>query len=184
MPVTRHRAFSTLSFRTIMTLVASLAVAAASLALAGGTRAGTSHAVEIADFAFSPQSLTIQVGDTVTWTNLDQVAHTATSTTGAFDSGLFGQNESYSFTFTQAGTYDYLCTPHPTMTGRIVVEAAPAAPAPSQATGGGGTIPDVAMRASASEPIDPRVPIGVALLAMAGTIAVIAGVRRWRASAD
>ena len=71
--------------------------------------------------------------------------HTATSTTGAFDSGDLAQSASFSFTFTTPGTYTYLCTPHPTMTGQIVVVAA--APAPSASPGGGGgALPDVAMR--------------------------------------
>lgn len=145
-------------------LVVALALAATLLTLAGSmpARAGTSHSVEISDFAFNPATLTIQVGDTVTWTNLDQVEHTATSTSGAFDSGMLAQNASYSVTFTEQGTYDYLCTPHPTMTGRIVVEAATAAP--SQATGGGGALPDVAM--PAPKPMDLRLPLGVALLGL------------------
>ena len=109
-------------------------------------RAAT-HAVAIANFAFSPATLTITAGDTVTWTNEDAVVHTATSTTGAFDSGDLDQGESFSFTFTTPGTYAYLCTPHPSMTGQIVVQAAAPAPTPAQAPpGAGSTIPDVAMR--------------------------------------
>jgi amicyanin len=160
--------------RWIAVLAAVAALVGASLATTGATRAGTSHAVDIANFAFAPATLTIQVGDTVTWTNLDAVQHTATSTTGAFDSGLLDQNESYSFTFTQPGTYDYLCTPHPSMVGQIVVQGAPAAtpaPAPSQAAGGGGTIPDVAM--ADGEPVDLREPIGVGLLALAVVTAAL-----------
>jgi len=168
MYVARPRSSTPLTRQAILALVAAIAVAAAGLAMAGGTRAATTHTVEIADFAFTPQVLTIQVGDTVTWTNLDQVEHTATSTTGAFDSGLLGQNESYSITFSEPGTYDYLCTPHPSMTGQIVVQAAPAAsPAPSQATGGGGAIPDVAMAVSATDPIDLRLPLGIWLIVLA-----------------
>jgi amicyanin len=102
-------------------------------------RAATTHQVEIADFAFTPATVTISVGDAVTWTNSDAIEHTATG--GGFDSGLLGQGESYSVTFSEAGTYDYLCTPHPTMTGQIIVQAA-AAPAASP-----GTVPNVAMRA-------------------------------------
>jgi amicyanin len=110
-----------------------------------GARAGTDHAIEIADFAFQPGTVTITVGDTVTWTNRDPVVHTATSTAGAFDSGELGTGESYQVTFTEPGTFDYLCTPHPSMTGRIVVLAAPAATAvPSDAAGGEG-LPDVAL---------------------------------------
>ena len=119
-------------------LIASLA--------AGAGYAGTSNSVEIADFAFSPPTLTIAAGESVTWTNSDQVVHTATSTSGAFDSGDLDPGESYTFTFTTPGTYDYLCTPHPSMTGRIVVHAASApTPGPTAAPPGGGSIPNVAM---------------------------------------
>jgi len=99
---------------------------------------GATHAVAIVDFAFAPATLTITAGDTVTWTNDDDVAHTATSTAGAFDSGLLDQGDSYSLAFTTPGTYDYLCTPHPSMTGRIVVLAAASAPTPAS---GGGQVP-------------------------------------------
>jgi len=136
-------------------------VAAAGLLLVASAsmhqvRAGGTHAVEIADFAFSPPILTITAGETVTWTNADPVVHTATSTSGAFDSGDLDQGESYSVTFTTPGTYDYLCTPHPTMTGSIVVQAASAStPAPTIAPpASGGSIPNVAMPApSASIPL-------------------------------
>jgi amicyanin len=179
MPATRtDRPLPPMTLRAIAALATMTAIAIGGLMAAGGARAGTSHTVDIANFAFSPATLTIQVGDTVTWTNLDAVQHTATSTTGVFDSGLLDQDAGYSFTFTQPGTYDYLCTPHPTMTGQIVVQAAPAAtPAASQGTSGGGSIPDVAM---AAEPNDLRVPIGVGLLVLAVVSAV--GLRRMRAT--
>ncbi len=166
--VHRRRPPSVTFVRATVALVAAISLATVSLAAAGGARAGTTHTVDIANFAFSPQTLTIQVGDTVTWTNRDDVPHTATSTTGAFDSGLRPQGQSYSFTFTEPGTYDYLCTPHPTMTGQIVVEAP--APAPTQ-TAVGGTLPDVAM--PAPEPFDAALPIGVALVALAALPAAI-----------
>ena len=105
-------------------------------------RAAT-HAVTISEFAFSPATLTITAGDTVTWTNDDPVVHTSTSAGGAWDSGDLPQGASFSFTFTTPGTYDYLCTPHPSMTGRIVVQAAPV-------TTPGGSIPDVAMPTGSS----------------------------------
>ncbi len=126
-------------------------VAAAGLFLVGSAAASPSHAggtntVEIADFAFSPPTLTIDAGESVTWTNADQVVHTATSGSGAFDSGDLDPGESFTFTFTTPGTYDYLCTPHPSMTGSIVVQAASVAtPAPTVAPAGGGSIPNVAM---------------------------------------
>ena len=137
-------------------------------------RAAT-HAVTISEFAFAPATLTITAGDTVTWTNEDPVAHTATSTTGAFDSGDIDQGSSYSFTFTTPGTYDYLCTPHPTMTGRIVVQAAAAPAAPATPTAPAGELPNVSMAT-------PRSPLplvlGVVLLVVAATLAIIRARRR------
>lgn len=86
----------------------------------GGAVAGTPVAIE--NFAFDPGTLTIAVGDTVTWTNNDSAAHTATADDGSFDSGNIEQGESFSHTFDEAGTYTYVCTFHPNMTGEIVVE--------------------------------------------------------------
>jgi amicyanin len=134
----------------------------------GASVRGATHQVDIADFAFTPASLTITVGDTVTWTNRDAIEHTATGTTGAFDSGLLAQGESWSMTFATPGTYDYLCTPHPTMTGRLVVVAArPTTPAASPAAGSGtDDLPDVAI-APPPEPRWPATAAGLALLAVA-----------------
>lgn len=137
---------------------------------------GGSHAVDIADFAFSPATLTIHVGDTVTWTNSDPVVHTVTSATGAFDSGDIATDVSYSVTFTDPGTYEYLCTPHPDMTGMIVVEPSPRAPTvPASAPpSGGGALPNVAMAAPRSSPLQLT---GIGLVVMS---AVAAGVVGWR----
>ena len=82
---------------------------------------GDDYQVEIEDFAFAPGSLTVKVGTTVTWTNKDDIGHTATSDTGVFDSGTLQKGQSYSFTFSQAGTYGYFCKPHPYMVGTIIV---------------------------------------------------------------
>jgi plastocyanin len=80
--------------------------------------------VGIGDFAFSPGTVQIRAGDTVTWTNSDSVAHTATARNGSFDTGLLEEGQSGRIRFTVPGTYRYLCTPHPQMTGTIVVRAA------------------------------------------------------------
>jgi plastocyanin len=86
------------------------------------------HAVDIAGFAFSPQSVTVAVGDTVTWSNADAQNHTATANGGSFDTGTIGGNTSKSVTFSTAGTFAYHCKIHPSMTGTIVVEAAAGPP--------------------------------------------------------
>lgn len=78
--------------------------------------------VDIGDFAFTPQNLTINTGDTVVWTNRDSEVHTVTSNDGDFDSGNLDEGEDYSMTFNEEGTYDYHCTLHPDMIGRIIVE--------------------------------------------------------------
>ncbi|MBI2629438.1 cupredoxin family copper-binding protein [Candidatus Pacearchaeota archaeon] len=78
--------------------------------------------VEIKNFAFSPSSLTIKKGDSVRWTNRDSVEHTATSDNNAFDSSLLSNDESFTFTFNEAGEFSYHCTPHPYMKAKIIVE--------------------------------------------------------------
>jgi plastocyanin len=70
---------------------------------------------------FSPASFTVKVGTAVTWVNKDGTTHTVTSKTGLFDSGNFATGDTFKFTFTQAGSYQYYCTIHPWMTGTIVV---------------------------------------------------------------
>lgn len=81
--------------------------------------AAASAAVEISGFAFSPSNLAVAKGTTVTWTNKDSVGHTVTS--GSFDSGTVPNGGTFSFTFTQDGTYGYHCSIHPSMTGTITV---------------------------------------------------------------
>jgi plastocyanin len=90
-------------------------------------------AVKITNFAFSPQKVVIPVGGSVTWTNNDDVAHTATASDNSFDSGNLGKGQSWTHTFAKAGKYAYVCTYHPNMTGTIVVQAA--TPAPSASSG-------------------------------------------------
>jgi plastocyanin len=79
-------------------------------------------AVRIDNFSFVPQTLTVPVGTTVTWTNRDDIPHTAVSTEGVFKSKVMDTDEKFSYTFTKAGTYPYYCTIHPKMTGKIVVQ--------------------------------------------------------------
>jgi plastocyanin len=91
---------------------------------AGGTAADMTSQdtviVTIRDFEFAPASITIRPGATVVWVNEGQVAHTATAA-GAFDTGMIQPRARASYTFRQAGEHAYLCTPHPFMTGRVIV---------------------------------------------------------------
>jgi LPXTG-motif cell wall-anchored protein len=87
-------------------------------------RAAASGAVAIADFAFAPAQITIDQGDSVTWTNNGPTPHSATASDGSFDTGIFPAGQSRSHTFNEPGTYAYICTPHPQMHGTVVVQAA------------------------------------------------------------
>ena len=78
--------------------------------------------VKIDNFVFGPQTLTVPVGTTVTWTNSDDIPHTSVSTEGVFKSKVLDTDEKFNYTFTKAGTYPYYCTIHPKMTGKIVVQ--------------------------------------------------------------
>ncbi|MGB8012622.1 MAG: cupredoxin family copper-binding protein [Terriglobales bacterium] len=78
--------------------------------------------VKIDNFSFGPQTLTVAVGTKVTWTNRDDIPHTAVSTEGVFKSKVMDTDEKFSYTFTKAGTYPYYCTIHPKMTGKVVVQ--------------------------------------------------------------
>jgi plastocyanin len=77
--------------------------------------------VLIQGMAFSPSTITVTAGTTVTWTNKDEVAHSVTSNTGIFDSGSISNNGSYSYLFSTAGTFPYHCMVHPMMTASVVV---------------------------------------------------------------
>lgn len=70
---------------------------------------------------YDPGVLEVKVGDTVTWTNDDNTVHTATSVDGSFDSGFIQPGGTWSYTFTEAGEFNYFCTPHPWMRARVVV---------------------------------------------------------------
>jgi amicyanin len=78
-------------------------------------------AVNITNFAFVPATLTVPVGATVTWTNHDEEPHTIAAGDGSFHSPGMGTNATYSFSFANPGTFDYICSIHPFMHGTVVV---------------------------------------------------------------
>ncbi|HET7021476.1 MAG TPA: cupredoxin family copper-binding protein [Xanthobacteraceae bacterium] len=85
--------------------------------------------VEIDQFAFVPQRITVKAGTTVTWINEDDAPHTVASSNKLFKSKALDTGDKFSFTFTTPGTYAYFCSVHPHMTGTVVVEAASGADA-------------------------------------------------------
>ena len=80
--------------------------------------------VQIDQFAFAPQRVTVKAGTTVTWINDDDIPHTIASSSKSFKSNALDTKDKFSFTFTTPGTYEYFCSLHPHMTGTIVVETA------------------------------------------------------------
>ena len=125
-----HRRVPRLTFRGAQVLTAVLAAAAL---LAGGAWQAASArpaeqmaTVSMRDNFFQPEDLTVQAGTTVTWPNRGGNPHTSTSEDGVWDSGTVRPDGSFSFTFTEPGTYPYICEFHASlgMVGTIVVEAA------------------------------------------------------------
>jgi hypothetical protein len=86
--------------------------------------------VTIQNFAFNPATLTVSVGTTITWTNLDSAPHTVTSDDNLFDSGTLNQGAPFSHTFTTPGTFAYHCNIHPSMTAQVVVQDTQSPPPP------------------------------------------------------
>jgi plastocyanin len=105
-------------------IVGALGGAALVAAIAAGSVLAATTDVGIAGFSFSPKSVTINVGDTVTWDNSDAQHHTATADDGSFDTGPISSGTPKSVKFSTAGTFAYHCSIHPTMTATLVVKAA------------------------------------------------------------
>jgi plastocyanin len=91
------------------------------LSFAGSSARAETIAVSIDNFTFAPFEVKAKVGDTVTWTNHDDIPHTVVSA-GKFRSKALDTDNSFTFTFTAAGDYKYFCSLHPHMTGLIKVE--------------------------------------------------------------
>lgn len=100
---------------------AATTVSTAATTATTGAPSGAATVV-LKGFAFSPASITIKVGETVTWENQDGAAHNVIADDGSFKSADFGQGKTFSFTFTKAGTYPYSCHIHPDMKGTVVVQ--------------------------------------------------------------
>ena len=101
-----------------------LVATATALLLAGPTSAPAqmdTARVEIQAHGLSAPTLTVKAGTTVTWTNRDDDAHTVTSVANPFRSPGLDTGETFSYTFTRAGTFEYFCSLHPLMTGKVVV---------------------------------------------------------------
>src|SRR5262245_17932846 len=108
--------------RPLAVLVALAAAALAILAIGAPAKAQETASVEIVDFGFVQNSITIAPGTTVTWTNTGQAPHTVTADSGAWTSDTLQNGDTFSWTFDKPGTFTYHCEVHPAkMTGTIVV---------------------------------------------------------------
>lgn len=123
--------------------------------------------IEMQDFQFAPKTVTIVVGTTVNWPNPGAAPHTSTSDAGLWDSGHKAPGESFSFTFTQAGTFAYHCTLHGGpggvgMAGTIIVTAAQAAPVPTATKAPAPAAPTATRAPAAAGPTATKAPAAAA----------------------
>ena len=134
----------TKNFKTIATFalaavaavsIGRLAASADSSSATAATPAATPMLVTIKDFAFNPSTLSVPVGGSVTFKNLDTASHTASDGAGAWDSGNLDTGQSWTYTFKKAGTYKIVCKYHPSMHGVIVVGGPAPSPLPTENSG-------------------------------------------------
>ena len=102
--------------------MAGMHMAAAGKATNGGAAVAT-DAVHIKNLAFSPATITVKAGSAVVWTNDDAIEHDITFDGGAIASSVLDHNDTFSHTFSTAGTYHYICSIHPFMHGTVIVTA-------------------------------------------------------------
>ena len=117
-------------------VLAALAVAFLVLFQAPSPAAAASFSVQIENYAYAPSSITVDVGDSITWTNDDTAPHTITTSSGprTLSSPYLSKGQSWSFTFTTPGTYSYYCAVHPYMRAQVIVRAPAAATTQAVAT--------------------------------------------------
>jgi plastocyanin len=88
----------------------------------GAVAAQEANEIKIDNFVFNPPELSIAVGTTVKFVNHDDIPHSVVDKNKAFRSKALDTDDSFTFTFANAGTYDYFCGLHPHMTGKIIVK--------------------------------------------------------------
>jgi len=92
------------------------------LGVAGAQKSAQTDTVVIHNFAFQPSDLTVNAGDTIVWKNEDIVSHTVTAADGSFDSDEIKPGKSWKFVAKKTGTFEYACSPHPNMHGKLTVK--------------------------------------------------------------
>ncbi|MGB0848697.1 MAG: cupredoxin domain-containing protein [Thiolinea sp.] len=117
---------------TIMKSLPTLLLTSLIIGVCHSAAFAAEHKIAIKGMAFSPAELSVEVGDTLTFTNEDLAPHTGTATDKSFDTGILNQGESKTVEITKEGTIDYFCGVHPSMKGKVTVKAA--APASTETT--------------------------------------------------
>jgi len=97
-------------------------IVGAMLALGSAAAQDATNVITIDNFTFSPKELTVAVGTTVKWVNHDDIPHLVVEKKTTFRSKALDTDDSYSYTFTSAGTFDYFCGLHPQMVGQVIVK--------------------------------------------------------------
>jgi amicyanin len=121
-PIIRSAAARFAKNRAIIVAMLLGPIVGAMLAAAAVAAQETTNAVTIDNFSFTPKEITVPVGTTVEWVNHDDIPHSVVNKDKAFRSPALDTDDSYSFTFASAGTFDYFCGLHPFMTGKIIVK--------------------------------------------------------------
>jgi plastocyanin len=113
--------------KTVALLCAISCLNLSAFALAGDIKdvdstSSKQNTIEIKDFAFNPQTITVKSGEKVTWTNRDEEPHTIVSVEKQFKkSSALDTDQTFTITAGAPGTYTYFCSVHPKMTGTIIV---------------------------------------------------------------
>jgi plastocyanin len=119
---TRFAINRALSVALLLGPVIGAMLAFGTVAAQDGTKKDAGSEITIDNFTFTPKELTVAVGTTVKWVNHDDIPHTVVEKKTTFRSKALDTDDSYSFTFASAGTFDYFCGLHPHMVGQVIVK--------------------------------------------------------------
>ena len=116
------RASSIIRYLSVVIVVLALAAPLRVFAESNDEDAASGNVIEIKEYKFTPDKLTVHEGASVTWINRDQVPHTVVEANKAFRSAALDTNDKFTYTFETPGTYTYFCSLHPQMTGTVTVQ--------------------------------------------------------------
>jgi plastocyanin len=116
------RAFKMIAFQALMIAGSGAAMTAVAYQSNAAT-APSADVIHIGNFTFSQSVLTVHPGTRVTWINDDDIPHTIVAKDMTFKSRVLDTGDRFTFTFAKAGQFDYFCSIHPHMTGKVIVKA-------------------------------------------------------------